>query len=293
VPEPFLDWEGLEGFPVPPDFLQERSVLAYLYAYCDESGKYKEHPIVTFSGLVDGMERWRAFTNRWVALLRLYEIPTLHAVRALRYSQPLGKFGKCGTAEERASQIAPFINEIVSGLALAISVSVDVRAYEKTKAIHELYGDDPHYFACFMAISNMLTFFAIPKPYTIGLICDDEEQKAMRCYQLLNKLKRNIPEVRQRITSICFSDDRGAPQVQTADLFAYLSRLEAQRIFAERPYPYQSLFQSFGRVSPTGQHLCMNAQFFSESALKAHVEGSRETIVFASRVKLPGGIKKG
>jgi hypothetical protein len=172
----------LEGFPFLPDFFEEYRALAYLYAYCDESGKYKEHPIVTFSALVDGMERWRALTERWIALLRLYEIPALHAVRALRHSQPLGKFGKCSTAEERASQIAPFISEITSGLALAISISVDVRAYERTRAIHKLYGEDPHYFAFFMAINMMLTYFAIPKPYTIGLILDDEEKKAMRCY---------------------------------------------------------------------------------------------------------------
>jgi hypothetical protein len=263
--------------------------MAYLYAYCDESGKYKEQSIVSYSAIVDSMEPWIAFSNKWVQLLRLHEIPALHAVNALRHSRPFGKFPKC-TPEERAAQIAPFIQEITSGLALAVSISVDVDAYRRSKTLHKSFGKDPHYFAFFMVVTAILKYFAIPNPNTVGLICDDDQQKAIRCYRLLNKMKLSIPEVKERVTSICFSDHRGAPQVQTADLFSYLSRLEAMRIFAAKPYAYQSLFNSFGNVSSTGQHLNLDTRFYADNALRAHAEGRDEAFRTSLRVRLPGGI---
>ena len=73
-----------------------------------------------------------------------------------------------------------------------------------------------------------------------------------------------------------------------ADLFAYLSRLEAMKVFASRPYSYESLFRAFGEVMPDGKHLCMEARFFSGHALKEYARGvTTEEFVFARRVKLP------
>jgi len=57
--------------------------MAHLYAYFDESGKHKEHPIVTIGGLLDGMVRWRAFTEKWVQLLRDHQVPDFHPVKVL------------------------------------------------------------------------------------------------------------------------------------------------------------------------------------------------------------------
>jgi Protein of unknown function (DUF3800) len=262
---PAFDVFDLVGFPYPPDSLEEACALAYLFAFFDESGKYKDHPIVSFSGLVEGADRWQLFTDKWVQLLRAYEIPRIHAVKALRHSQPFGNMKK-GTAKERSEKVIPFINEIAN-LSLAIAVSVDVHAHAKVKELHKQYTPDPHYFAFYMAINLILTHFSIPKPFTIGLICHDEQQKAIRCYELLKNLKREVPEAR-RVTSICFSDDRDSPQLQASDLFAYLSRLEAQRIFAGRPYPYESLFNLLGQVMPSGGHLCMRATYFSEDSLR-------------------------
>lgn len=274
-----------------PDFTGERHFLSHIYAYFDESGKYKEHPIVTFCGFVDHYERWRVFSEKWVRLLREYEITRFHAVRALGYMHPYGKMPK-GTPEERAAQIAPFVSEIIDGLELGFAVSVDVQGYAKVPIIHQLYSADPHYFAFYMAINMMLVHFRIPKQLTIGLICHDEQQKAPRCYELLKRLKLRIPEVRQQITSICFMDDRDSPQLHPPDLFGYLARLEAMRIFAERPYPYQPLFNSFFGSSSSGNCMHADARFFSEDNLREYAHAASKpigSITFASRVKLPTG----
>jgi hypothetical protein len=112
----------------------------------------------------------------------------------------------------------------------------------------------------------------------------------MHCYELLKRMKREDPEAK-RITSICFSDDKDSPQVQAADLFAYLSRLEAMRIFLNQPYDYEILFRSFGEVMADARHLCMEAEFFGEENLRALANNQSMPIVFAKRVRLPGGQK--
>lgn len=264
--------------------------MAHIFAFFDESGKYKQHPIVSVSGLVGKYTDWIAMGNAWYQLLREYQIPCLHAVRALRIREQFGKTGCAATPDERAAHILPFISSVIENLnGLALAVTVDVKAYGKVEALHKEFTPDPHYFAFFMAINNLLTFFSIPQRATIGLTFDDEQEKAMRCYQLLKKLKLRIPEVKDRITSICFSDDRDAPAIQAADLFAYLSRLEAMRIFANIECHYSSLFHAFGNRMPTGKHLCMNAQFFDEDRLREFVKGEMRQIVFAYRARLPGG----
>ena len=166
--------------------------------------------------------------------------------------------------------------------------SSDAEAYSRVQELHREFTKDPHYFAFFMVVNNLLTHISIPRKLTVGLIFDDDQEKAMRSYRLLKRLKQQIPEVRSRVTSICFSDDRDAPQVQAADLFTHLSRLEAMRIFAGVSYPYESLFHAFGAVMPTGEHLCMDARFFSEEVLRTFAAtGKIREIVLARRVKLP------
>jgi hypothetical protein len=73
---------------------EEDSVLAYLYGYFDESGKHSEHRVVSFGGFVDGFVKWRAFTEKWVQLLRDHQLSDFHAAKLLRHSQPFGNLPK-------------------------------------------------------------------------------------------------------------------------------------------------------------------------------------------------------
>jgi Protein of unknown function (DUF3800) len=260
-----------------------------LYGHFDESGKYGQHPIVSLSGLVGDFVRWQALTADWTRLLREYELPVLHATEILSPATRFGKLGSAATHEERTAQVEPFIKSVVHKLnGVAIAVAVDVDAYSRVRELHRDFTRDPHYFAFFMVVNNLLTHCSIPRRHTVGLIFDDEQEKALRSYRLLKRMKRQIPEVTSRVTSICFSDDRDAPQVQAADLFACLSRLEAMKIFADAPYPYESLFRAFGAVMPTGEHLCMDARFFSAETLRTFAQtGKAGEIVFARRINLP------
>lgn len=265
---------SLDNFIDPSGHIEiDEHVMAYLYAYFDESGHYQEHPYVIFAGLVDGLEKWMEFQNKWMPLLRESKVKELHAVKALRYSHPCGAM-KAGTPEDRARDVLPFVRMITDNLALGVSVAVDVKAYEKApQRIRRKYGPDPHYFAFDVGVRHILTHWEIPKPYTVGLICDDQEQKAMRCYSLLKKLKLRYPEAKKRITSICFSDDWAYSQLQAADLFANVSRLEAQRRFGGKDYPYRELHEAFQYVNPiTGAHLHFAGGFYGDVELNTFQE---------------------
>jgi hypothetical protein len=263
--------------------------VPHLYGHFDESGKYEQHPIVSLSGLVGDFVHWQSFTAEWLRLLRDCGLPVLHATEILNPATPFGNLGSIGTHAARSAQIEPFIKSVVEKLnGVAIAVAVDAEAYSRVQELHREFTKDPHYFAFFMVVNNLLTHISIPRKLTVGLIFDDDQEKAMRSYRLLKRLKQQIPEVRSRVTSVCFSDDRDAPQVQAADLFTQLSRLEAMRIFAGVSYPYESLFHAFGAVMPTGEHLCMDARFFSEEVLRTFAAtGKIREIVLARRVKLP------
>ena len=245
--------------------------MAHLYCHLDESGKHTEHPFVSFSGFVDGFEAWRAFQIRWDYWLKFYGLEEFHTVEALRYSQPYGKM-QPGTPQDRIKDVLPFVKEIAFGLSLGIAMVVNVEDYRQAgEVFHRNFGIDPHYFAFARAVNEILVYPPIPKEYEIGLILDDEEAKAMECYRLLKKIKLSNEQVRKRVTSICFSSDRGSIPVQASDLFAYVTRLEAKRRFMGTEYVYRPLFEAFREVSTEGRHLHFIGHFYNAELLAQYL----------------------
>jgi hypothetical protein len=76
---------------------------------------------------------------------------------------------------------------------IAIAFALDVDAYSRVQELHRDFTRDPHYFAFFMVVNNLLTHCSIPGRNTVGLIFDDEQEKAMRSYRPLKRVKRQIP----------------------------------------------------------------------------------------------------
>jgi hypothetical protein len=255
----------------------EDRFLAYLYAYCDESGKQDDHLIVVFSSLVDGFENWRRFGDKWAALLRRFHLTSFHAVKAMRYSQPYGTL-QPSDATQRARDLLPFAEAIVDGVEFGAIVAIDVGAY-KSKEREDLrlnVSEDPHYFAFFIAVSKIVGHWIVPRNHTVGLILDDDEGKSIDCYKFLLRMKRANIDVRNRVTSICFSDDKSSPQVQAADLFACLARLRAQETFVGRTNEYASLCEVFDRKGNQAKRLIVDSSYLQKADLQDFVN-SRKT----------------
>lgn len=240
--------------------------MAHLYAHFDESGKYSDHKVITLCGLVDGFKHWIGFQDEWMRLLRDTDLVEFHTARAVRYSRPYGKM-QPGKATDRAKDILPFIHKITDWIEVGVAFAVDTTAYQSKRlsVLHHTFGLDPQQFLFFIVVNSLLSYF--PKHLTVGLIFDDEEKSAVECYRILQKMKARNPEVRERITSICFSDDGRTPVLQASDLFAYMTRAEAERYFTGKPYPYEELFSAFKNGSPNGKHIHFDSGFYDEQEL--------------------------
>lgn len=262
-------------FPIPPSW-EEDKVLAYLYGYCDESGKEHDHSIIVFSCLVDGFERWRRFGEVWAALLRGFQLTEFHASRAMRYSQQYGTM-QPETAQDRARNLLPFVEAIVEGVEFGAIAAIDVAAYKsaKQKVLRSNVSQDPHYFAFFIAVSKILGHWIIPQNNTVGLILDDDEGKAIDCYRFLLRMKKVNADVRRRVTSLCFSDDRSSPQVQAADLFACLSRLRAQQTFLGKKNDYAPLCDAFDSLGLETGRIKVDSSYLRENDLDEFVKSKK------------------
>lgn len=64
----------------------------------------------------------------------------------------------------------------------------------------------------------------IDKHSPISLVIDDDRDSSLRCHEMLNILKLAFPNVKERISSISFVNDRAYPGIQAADMIAYESR---------------------------------------------------------------------
>jgi hypothetical protein len=52
----------------------------------------------------------------------------------------------------------------------------------------------------------------------------DDRDSSLRCHEILNVLKSAFPKVRDRVSGICYVNDKAYPGVQAADMIAYESR---------------------------------------------------------------------
>lgn len=275
----------LKGFPFLPKFDEERTaILASLYAYFDESGTAQEHEIVSFSGLVDNFKNWLAFGDEWARLLREYNLSEFHARPALRHSQPYGTM-KPGTAEERSKDVLPFVTLICERIELGIVSAVKVSDYRAAHPrLHQSFGTDPIYFAFHHAVMGILNHWGSMPQYEVGLILDDEEAKAVECYRLLKKMKLANSEVRRRVTSICFTDDKTSVQDQSADLFCYLSRIDNESGFLGKRHPFDALCAPL-RFKYSGRRLTTAGGLFDKNYLARFVESAMQAEREAKKAK--------
>jgi hypothetical protein len=81
-------------------------------------------------------------------------------------------------------------------------------------------------------------------------------------------MKLAYPETK-RVTSICFMDDANCPQLQACDMFAYITRREAEKRLLGINYEYSELFEAFRDVCPeTKKHLHFAGGFYDAAALE-------------------------
>ena len=224
--------------------LERTAFMAILYAYFDESGKQSDHPVVSFSGVCVPQSKLQRFDDEWNALLRQYELRSLHMARASRLSERHGpKMPRGQSARERMEALTPFADCINNHLDVGLIQAWDVRGFNSlSKAAKAALGDpnDPYYLAFARGLLELADY--VHDDDRISLICDDDRQTALDCYRHYRGVRSAEPRVQKKAVSLCFADDEYFPALQAADMVAFLSRLEAKSQFYGDRYDFRRLF---------------------------------------------------
>jgi len=245
--------------------LKKEIILAHVHLFCDESGKVHNSPAISFCGYLGNGDQWSKFRDDWSALRRSLQVPPIHMKAIMRpeldeeWTKVKQRWGS-DWESKRDSMLADLAEIICGHKLVSVGATVDCDAFKTLnipKARAGVYND-PHYLAFQWVVLRSLEKVEWgTSDALLGLLLDDDEEKAMSCYALLRSLKKQHPESKKRISSICFVNDEVYPGVQAADVLAF----ESRRLLIERQSKPSKLFE---RLTSELQH---SPHLFDERAL--------------------------
>src|ERR1039458_3091912 len=220
---------------VPLAFLNADPIWTMTFsAFFDESGKFKDQSVISFSGVAGKDGDLSSFMEDWKAQLDHSGLRVLTMKDALNFNRRLSKRKPAMGLKSRIEALMPFVLCIRKHLSYAVCMAVDVAEFKKLPPQDQnLLGKNPHYLAFIRALIEI----AAPLQETdrISVICDDEEETAWHMYQLYRRIKLAWPDARKKLVSVSFADDEVFPPLQASDMVAGLTRLYARReFFGER-----------------------------------------------------------
>jgi hypothetical protein len=225
--------------------------MAYLVAYFDESGKFRDHDLISFAGFMADPYAWEHFNAQWRALLRQHGLAALHAVKALRFAGPLSTKMPAKGLDARLRVLDRFISAIQLHVEFGVACVVDASAFRSLDDRRRRTLKDPQYVAFRCVLGEMGAH--VSNDDAVSLMCDDEEHYSVECYKIFTGIRKADHRVRRHFISIGFGDDYHFPQLQAADLFARLLRLDAERKFAGKANHFQAVFDNLMTQKPTSK----------------------------------------
>lgn len=241
------------GLPLPAE---AEDWMAVFHIYGDESGKLHQSDYTSFCGYVGHISAWQGFAAMWNNLKFKWQVPAIHMARIMspdskddEWKQVKEDWGKDWEIK-RDAMLKEFASLVGNSPVVCVGAIVDSKHFrivaDSDPDFKKLYRDP-----IFMAFHTFVLrgidkTEAIDKHSPIGIVVDDDEEFAMKIYQQLNtlrkdldnELKKNYDEdvrahlrrVKDRIHAITFVDDVSYPAVQAADMIAY----EARKIMVAR-----------------------------------------------------------
>jgi hypothetical protein len=253
--------------------MESVNLMAFLVAFFDESGKWKDHKVISFCGLAADNDHWETFHSEWTYALRHNGIKKLHISEGqLKFHRPLSPKRPALGKEARLQVLRQFVSIIKTHLEYGIAFTLDVAAFnELGSAQRRKLENDPHLLVFKSAVVDLREYVAQTQS-TVGMICDDEERYSIECYRLFSKLRTQDPSIRKTIVSFGFADDEYFTQLQAADLLAYVSRCEAAQRFTGRDFEAQETYREFTR-GDASMRLKLSGYFWNKEAMEAHAKG--------------------
>jgi hypothetical protein len=231
-----------------PDFdfiSQQVDLMAVLYFFSDESGKYRKNPVITVSGVGAPTDRLNKFHAEWETLLRSYGIGELKMSRIGDLKQTCGHKMPAGQSiEQRIQAILPFADCINEHMEVGLMQGWDVKGFNGlSMAVKSALGGshDPFYL-CFIRAMLQLGDY-VPNGTAISLICDDDELTAWNAYCHYRKVSEAHKELGRKLAGITFAKSHFFTPLQAADLVAFLARRQASNQFWGKPNDFEVLYK--------------------------------------------------
>jgi hypothetical protein len=213
--------------------------------FCDESGKFKDHPVISFAAIAGVPGDFTGLNDEWRRHLRLNGMTEFSMKQALRHALPLSPKRKAMGITNRIDALLPFVRCVRKHLQNIIAVAIDAKAYSVAPSIlHQVWTQDPHYLLFARVVMKILK--PLDKGDTLNIICDDEEEKAWSMYSLYRRIKLLYPDARKRLVSLSFADDEVFSPLQAADLVCSLARQQARKYLYNEDYEYSALWDALG-----------------------------------------------
>ena len=236
-----------------------------LWAYFDESGKFQNTDFVCIAGYVSDDPGWESFTKLWGEMLRRHGVSAVHMKDLVALQ---GEYKDLGWTHTEKDKLIDEAISLIKAKALAgFGVAVNTKYWRSMSPEARKRIGDPH-MLCFQRIIKLviknLTKAGIT--YPIAAIFDDSEEYGVRCYRMMSQLRREVPEVKERIGSISFADDQIYYPLQAADMIAYESAKELRQ--KAEGYKSRSSFSTL--VTPDGSSapLEYDSEYYDGEALE-------------------------
>lgn len=197
-----------------------------MFAYFDESGKFKDSQFICIAGFVSDEPHWNAYAEAWGQLLQKYKIPALHMRELMSFTGPF----KGWERELAKAALAEFIDVIRRNALIGLGVGFDTSHMKSMRPDTRKKIGDPQYF-CFQRVLRLLVNKLTEVGYKgqIPVTFDDTEEHAVRCYRMWSRLREEYPELKGYVPAITFADADVFYPLQGADVLAHQTRDHQQR----------------------------------------------------------------
>ncbi len=126
--------------------------MVTITAVFDESGKFKDHAVISFGGVACPAAEIQAFSKEWARCLYVNGLESLTMKEALRHNRPLSEKNPALGIEARGDALLPFIACIRTHLQAIVGIALDVNAFSNLPShYHQVLGNDP-FFTAFLRV---------------------------------------------------------------------------------------------------------------------------------------------
>ncbi|MGA3085561.1 MAG: DUF3800 domain-containing protein [Thermodesulfobacteriota bacterium] len=217
-----------------------------MHVYLDDSESFNSEGLVCIAGYAAYDNSWQSFSIEWVKLLKQHNLPPGSPAKYLHVTDFLAGEREYKTLKSLGRQRVEIVNEFITvireHIEFGVTAAVSSAAYQSaTNGIKNRYK--PKEFCFERVLRLLMESSATPSDEAISVICDDSSS-AGHMLGAFTKLRKKSQNLRDRLGSITFADDRFFQPMQAADLLACITLREQHRTHDA----WSNEFGSFGSL---------------------------------------------